>query len=167
MENSMRRLFGVFALAACLAAPAHAQDTVSREARQKARELAALMTGPAVGQVTNTIAAQIWTAIEREVAGKIDAATLAEMRTEFERTLRSFTEDVVKEAPTIYARHFSAQELSDLLAFYRSPTGAKALREMPKVLADVTSRLGPRMQAVQSSVNEKMKAILRKHGYKG
>ena len=34
----------------------------------------------------------------------------------------------------IYATHFTEQELKDLLAFYQSPLGQKALVEEPKVL---------------------------------
>ena len=153
-------------LAACLALPARAQDAGSPEALAAARELAAIVTGDTMGQIAGAMTAQIWPTIERQFGGKVDAATLTEMRGEFERTVTSFTGDVMKDAPAVYARHFSAKELREMVAFYKSPTGAKALHEMPKVMADVSTQLAPRMQAFQGELNDRMRAILQKHGYK-
>ena len=163
----MKRLVGVFLLAASLALPARAQDKASPETMQAARELAAIMTGDPVEQLSRAMAAQVWPTIEAQVAGKVDAATLAEMRAEFERTLVSFTGEVMKGAPEVYARHFSVQELQDMIAFYKSPTGVKALREMPMVMADVSAQTAPRLQALQGELNARMRAIMAKHGYKG
>ena len=53
-----------------------------------------------------------------------------------------------------------------MVAFYKSPTGVKALREMPKVMADVGAQMAPRMQACKGDLNARMRAILEKHGYK-
>jgi hypothetical protein len=131
-----------------------------------ARELSAIMTGDTITQMTAAMANQIWPTIEQQLGAKVDAATLAEIRTEFERSLKAFTGEVMKDAPEVYARHFSAQELRDMVAFYKSPSGSKALHEMPKVMADVGSRMAPRMQALQSDLDERMRAILQKHGYK-
>jgi uncharacterized protein len=162
----MKRLAGMIVLAACLALPARAQDAGSPEALAAARELAAIVTGDSMGQLTGAMTAQIWPTIERQVGSKVDAATLAEMRGEFERTVTAFTGEVMKDAPAVYARHFSAKELREMVAFYKSPTGTKALHEMPKVIADVGAEMAPRMQAFQSELNDKMRAILQKHGYK-
>ena len=163
----MKRLVGVFLLATSLALPAGAQDKAAPGTMQAARELAAIMTGDTVEQLSRAMAAQVWPTIEAQVAGKVDAATLAEMRAEFERTLVSFTGEVMKGAPEVYARHFSVQELQDMIAFYKSPTGVKALREMPMVMADVSAQTAPRLQALQGELNARMRAIMAKHGYKG
>jgi len=72
----------------------------------------------------------------------------------------------VKASPPIYARNFTAQELREILAFYRTPTGSKALHTMPKIMGDVMAQMGPRVQAFQQDLNAKMVAILEKHGYK-
>ena len=147
----MKRLAAMIVLAACLALPARAQDAGSPEALAAARELAAIVTGDTMGQIASAMTAQIWPTIERQFGGKVDAATLTEMRGEFERTVTSFTGDVMKNAPAVYARHFSAKELREMVAFYKSPTGTKALHEMPKVMADVGTQLAPRMQAFKAS----------------
>jgi uncharacterized protein len=162
----MMRLFALIVLVAGLALPVRAQQTPSPETMQAARELAAIVTGENLERLTAAMTAQIWPAIEQEMAGKVDAATLADMRQEFERTLTAFTAEIMKQAPTIYARHFTTQELRDLVAFYKSPTGRKALHEIPKVIADVRTLMAPRMQAFQSDLNAKLVAIMRAHGYK-
>jgi len=59
-----------------------------------------------------------------------------------------------------------AQELRDILAFYKTPTGAKALRVMPKVMADVGATLAPHMPAFQRDMGGRLDAIMQKHGYK-
>jgi len=162
----MKRLVAVTALVSCLVLPAHAQDSGSPEALAVARDLSAIMTGDTMTQITAAMTAQIWPSIERTFGTKVDAATLAELRAEFEKTVSSFTADVMKDAPAIYAKHFTAQELRDMVAFYKSPTGVKALHEMPKVMADVGTEMAPRMQAFQGHLNTRVRAILEKHGYK-
>jgi uncharacterized protein len=164
--DDMTRLWGLILLAGCLALPARADETASPETMQAARALATIVTGDTVNQMTRAITAQLWPSIEQQLGGKVDAATLADMRAEFERTLLAMTSEVMSEAPAIYARHFSAQELRDMVAFYRSPVGMKALREMPKVMADVGTQMAPRLQEFQVALNAKLVAIMHKHGYK-
>jgi len=161
----MRRLVGMMMLACCLAAPVKAQDP-SAETLAAARELSAIMTGDTIGQMTTAMSAQIWPTIAQQLSAKVDAATIAEIRAEFERSLTDFTGEVMKDAPETYARHFTAQELRDMVAFYKSPSGAKALHEMPKVMTDVGARLAPRLQTLQTGFDARMQAILQKHGYK-
>jgi uncharacterized protein len=162
----MKRLLTVAAIAASLCLPARAQDAGSPEALRAAQELATIMTGDTVGQMSSALTAQIWPSIEGRFGNKVDAATLAELRSEFEKTLTSFTGQVLKDAPVVYARYFTAQELRELLAFYKSPTGAKALRTMPKVMTDVSTQMAPHMQAFQQDLNTRIAAVMQKHGYK-
>jgi hypothetical protein len=162
----MMRLLGVVLLALCLALPARAQDAGSPEAMAAAHELSVIMSSDTMGQVTSAMTAQIWPSIERSIVAKVDATTLSELRGEFEKTLNAFSAEVMKNAPTAYARHFSAQELKDMVAFYKTPTGMKALHEMPKVMADVGAQMAPRVVAFQSDLNARMRAILQNHGYK-
>lgn len=160
------RLLGAVLLAGCLVLPVRAQNSGSPEALAAARELSAIMTGDTMTQIAAALTAQIWPSIERAFGSKVDAATMAEMRGEFEQTVTAFTADVMKDAPQVYARHFSAQEIKDMVAFYKSPTGMKALHEMPKVMADVGTQMAPRMQAFEGDLNARVRAVLQKHGYK-
>jgi len=162
----MKRLLAFVLLCTCLAMPARAQQAGSPEALRAAQELATIITGDTITQLSKTLTAQIWPRIEGQFGSKVDAATLAELRTEFEATLAKFTAEMMKDAPAVYAKHFTAQELGDLLAFYRSPTGKKALQTMPTVMADVATHMMPRMDAFQRDLNARVEAVMQKHGYK-
>jgi hypothetical protein len=124
------------------------------------------MSTDTIQQTSAAMAAQMWPRIETEFAGKVDPATLSEMRGEFEQSLTKFTGEMMQDAPTIYARYFSAQELRDMIAFYKSPAGVKSLQMMPKVMADVSSRMVPRMQVFQHDLITRIQAVMEKHGYK-
>jgi uncharacterized protein len=162
----MKRLLAIALLFGCLAAPVRAQDAGSPESLRAAQELAAIITGDTISQMSKSVTAQLWPRIEEQFAGKVDAATLAELRTEFENALTSFTTGIMKDAPAIYAKHFSVQELRELLAFYKSPIGKKALQTMPLVMADVTGLMMPRMEGFQRDLGARVQAVMQKHGYK-
>lgn len=59
----------------------------------------------------------------------------------------------------IYARYFTVSEIKEMVAFYKSPTGAKAARLMPRLTAEGMSA-GQRW--AQQVVPEISKRILRK-----
>ncbi len=161
----MKWLLGMALICGCLAVPARAQDAGSPEALRAAQELTAIVTGDTIVQMSRSITAQMWPRIEAQFGGKVDAATLAELRIAFEGALSSFTGAVMKDAPAIYAKYFSAAELHDLLAFYRSTVGAKALKTMPQITADITAEMMPRMQPFQATWSHGW-TVMQKHGYK-
>ncbi len=162
----MKRLGAILFLTGFLLVPARAQEAGSPEALRAAQELATMLTSDSLAQMSRTLTAQMWPHIEGQFGGKVDATTLGEMRTEFENSLASVSSEAMKDAPAIYARHFSAQELHDLLTFCRSPSGQKALKTMPTVMADVSQQMMPRMQTFQRELNARLEAVLHKHGYK-
>ena len=45
-------------------------------------------------------------------------------------------EELIDEVVLIYDRHFTKQELSEILQFYKSETGMKLLKEMPALLQE-------------------------------
>lgn len=162
----MKRLIGSVLLCVCLTLPARAQDAPSPDTLKAAQELAAIMTGDTVQQMTRGLVAQIWPGIEGQLGSKVDAATLADIRGEIERLLAKFVSDALKDTPAIYARHFTAAELRDMVAFYKTPTGAKTLQELPKVTAESYGLVVPRLAAFQQEITTSMQAVMKKHGYK-
>ncbi len=158
----MKRLFGLVLLGLCLTAPARAQDAATLRAAQ---DLAALVSKDTMQQITSAIFNQMWSSLEQQMGNKIDAATLGELRSEMERLTTKFAIDAMKDTPQIYARHFTAAEMGDILTFYKTPTGAKALREMPKVAAESAALMGPRMAPFQQELATSIGAIMKKHGY--
>jgi uncharacterized protein len=158
--------FAVFLLIyGCLALPAQAQNAGSPEALAAAKELSAIVTGESIQQMSQAVTEQTWPTIEHEFASKVDSATLAEMRAEFQAALAAFTGDVMKETPRLYAKYFSAGELHDMLAFYKTPTGIKALHAMPVLTGEIAALIGPRAQSFQQDLAARMTAVVKKHGY--
>ncbi|HEX8367547.1 MAG TPA: DUF2059 domain-containing protein [Pyrinomonadaceae bacterium] len=54
----------------------------------------------------------------------------------------------------IYDKHYTLEEVRDLTAFYKSPTGQKSLRLMPAIMSDS-------MQAMQDKLLPKIPVIIR------
>jgi hypothetical protein len=67
----------------------------------------------------------------------------------------------------IYNKHFTEQELKDLVAFYTSPTGQKAIQVMPDLLKESMEKsaelMNPRLvQLVNQVLEEEKQRILKK-----
>lgn len=162
----MLRLLAMVMLCAGLVAPASAQQPASPETLRAAQDLASILTVDSMKRMTDIMTSQMWPQVEAQFAGKVDSATLGELRAEFERSLAALTGEVMKDAPAVYARYFTAAELDDMVAFYKSPTGVKALHMMPQVMSDVMNQMMPRMQTFQQDLHDRIAAIMLKHGYK-
>jgi hypothetical protein len=169
MKNFLRALLVAAALATSgYTAGAQAAAPPSPEALQAARDLVALVSAQTIADMTSNVTAKVWpqlAAALRQRYPKIDDATLGELRAAYEGLVSDTVKEAMAEAPTIYARYFTAAEMKDIAAFYRTPTGTKALSVMPKVTGDLVPILIPRMQAVQQKIGPAFAAILQKHGY--
>lgn len=62
-------------------------------------------------------------------------------------------DELYNQVVPMYARHFSADEVKALTAFYRSPAGKKSLQVMPQLLADSA-------QVAQKLTQERAKRII-------
>jgi uncharacterized protein len=160
----MRLIVLVIACVLRAAVVAEAQ-TPAPDAIDAARELLSVMSPDMVSQTVQGMMGQIWPSLEQRFGGRVDQATLTELRAEFERSLQEFVNDSMKDAPAIYARYFTVDELHQITAFYKTPAGAKALQTLPKVMSDYFGTMMPRMATFQQQVNTRIQAILDKHGY--
>jgi hypothetical protein len=143
-----------------------AQVAPSPEALAAANELFAILSVDLIKQLTAQMTNLMWPMVEQKArAEKIDDGTITELRQEFDRVQSANMTQIMKEAPPIYARHFSIDELHQLTAFYRTPIGAKALHELPQVMGEFVAVIGPRMQEMQRQAEEGFEKILRAHGY--
>jgi uncharacterized protein len=71
----------------------------------------------------------------------------------------------VKSAAQIYARHFTAEEMREVTAFYRRPTGQKLLQKLPQVMQE-TGALGQQLgQTVAQDLQKRAVEELRKRGH--
>jgi hypothetical protein len=61
---------------------------------------------------------------------------------------------VMQNTATLYARHYSAEELHQIAAFYKSPVGAKMLATMPQMM-------GESMQMTQEVIMPRIRAVMK------
>lgn len=145
-----------------------AQNAPSPEALQAAQELMSMTSTSVVTQVVSDMTAQVWPTIEAAIRIKnpqIDATTLATLRKDFEQVQVSAIVSGMKESAPSYARYFTAQELREIIAFYRTPVGAKAMIGMPLANSEIIKGIGPRMQMLSAMVNQRFALILQQRGY--
>jgi hypothetical protein len=158
------------AFALCVGATsfrAVAQGEAESDTLKAANELMAVMSKDTVRQMVTGMTAQVWPAIEQALRAKrsdIDQATLTELRGEFERIQMQYMSGVMADAPALYARYFSTQELRDMLAFYKTPTGLKSLQVMPQLTTEVFKMVMSKMQGLQAQIMGAFDAALRQRG---
>lgn len=162
----LKSIFAAAALGAAFAGPALAQDRYAddAEALAAARELVAETSADAM---VGDIVSRTWPAMEPEIRRQLpDAApeTMKSFRADYVRIVTERTAELMAATPAIYARHYTAQELRQLVAFYRSPVGRKSLAVMPAIIGDVVRISAERMPMVTAEINEAFRAKMRKKG---
>jgi hypothetical protein len=180
----MTRILPLFAVAAVLAAPLHAQapsaeatraatavvDIQSPPGRSQAAldaQLKEMRSGAALRQMGNrdprfkAEAAKNSPAFNAGLArmGAIQADAVGPILKEMQTASRAA-------AIEAYARNFTVAELEAIAAFYKSPTGAKLLQRQGAINAEVqqamAKRFGPRLQAAEKAVAPKLQAEMQK-----
>jgi hypothetical protein len=165
--KSLRTLSVLVVLLGGGALPAAAQ-TASPEALKAAQELASLTSKQIIAQVTTTLTNEVWPSIEAAMKvknPKIDARTLAMLRKEFESAQVAAVGEIMNDSAAIYAKLFTADELRQIIAFYRTPVGTKSLTLMPRASIELMREIVPRMQKVSDTVNSKFAEILKQRGF--
>ena len=85
------RLIVLFVVVVLGCLPARAQGPGSPEALEAAKELSGVLSADMIGQMTDAMTAQVWPKLEAAFRSKkVDPETLAELRAEFEKSLKEF-----------------------------------------------------------------------------
>ncbi|MFL5433062.1 MAG: DUF2059 domain-containing protein [Myxococcales bacterium] len=66
-------------------------------------------------------------------------------------------DELVRISSRIYSEHFTDREIGDILAFYKTPTGAKFTHELPAISGDS-------MREATRIIQSRMPELLAKHG---
>ena len=149
-----------------LAPPLRAQEP-SPAAVEAAQKLFALLFDHAFARQNEQAVASLWPSMERALRKNnpaLDDTTLEGLRADFVRIRRDHLRELVKEVPNSLARHLAPEEMNDLAAFYRTPSGLKVLEAMPLVMAEGFAQALPRMRALNDDTHEAFMAMLRKRG---
>ena len=73
--------------------------------------------------------------------------------------------ELVYEVAVIYAKHFTEQELKDLVTFYKSPLGQKMLKEEPVALEQGMKRAQDWSQDFSDAVLSRIRSEMTKKGH--
>ena len=136
----MLALLGV-SLTASMTSRAHADAASHRKAALQLLEAA---------DMANALTAALDLSIKAQVHGNPALAPYeSQMRAFFKKYVswESLKEDFI----SLYIKAFTEREIKELLAFYQTPTGRKALKQLP-VLMEQGSKIG--MERVQSHLSE-------------
>jgi len=156
----MRLVPALAVLFVIFASSASAQEPALPEAQKLVELLSTSLLDDMTSQMLKPMSANL----EASFQGKIDDATKTELFSELERITKKYVAQGLEKAPAIYARYFSASELRDIAAFYKTPSGSKAFSLMPKVMGDFSSTvLVPLMQPMQAEMQTAVQTVLRNH----
>jgi hypothetical protein len=145
-----------------LAAPVLAQSTPGAVAA--AREVVELKGGTAmfdpiiVGVVEQTKVALVQT--NPQLSRDLDAVS-AQLRGEYAPR----REELVAEAAKFYAQRFTEQELKEIVAFLRTPTGKKMVAQEPLALEDTFQYVQQWSQRIGEDVMNRFRAEMKKKGH--
>jgi len=93
------------------------------------------------------------------------ANDLNQIATIEEKQLAPRVSELVDATARLYAARFTEQELKQLLVFYQSPIGQKALLEEPKVLDESMAYAGTWGDNLSQEVIESMRDDMKKRGH--
>jgi hypothetical protein len=147
-----------------LSAPVGAQQP-SAEALTAARELVSVVSNSTSVELVANLTRQAWPQLEASLRSrnpKIDAATLVELRTQFERLHIVAVREALNDAIPVYARHFTAEEMRAISAFYRTPAGMKAMAVMPRITTELFASMGPQVQGLRAKMTLAFLEILKR-----
>ncbi|GBD50706.1 DUF2059 domain-containing protein [Methylopila sp. Yamaguchi] len=157
------------AVAACVAsaialAPAAGRAQTDPEAIDLARQL---MQVTLVDQLQRQMVDQSWAQMEaliHQSAPEVTSDQFVELKSEFAAIAEKDIAASLASVPAVYAKHFSAQELKDMLAFYETPTGRKTITVMPALMGELMQTLTPQMLESAKRMQEAFTRVLAKKG---
>lgn len=120
-------------------------------------------------------ARQLFTPLVRGVVEKVKdqfmqtnfmwAKDLNEVAANLEQQYAPRVDELIDMSARIYASHFTESELKQLLAFYQSPVGRKAVVEEPKALDESVASGGQWGDNLADEVVVKMRDEMKKRGH--
>jgi hypothetical protein len=93
------------------------------------------------------------------------ARDLNEVSLQLRREYESKKAELVYEVAIVYAKHFTEQELKDLVTFYKSPLGQKMLKEEPVALDESLKRAQDWSVDFSEVVMGRFRAEMKKRGH--
>lgn len=145
---------------------AQEQNEPTAEAMEQANKLFELTFA---GTFLDQLADQVWRPVESELKknnSSITAEELKILKDEYLVIQKEQMAEILTEAPRIYARHFTADELKELYEFQSSPLGMKSLQVMPAIMGELMPMIIKHSQSAGPRMMEKLRNKIKERGYK-
>ena len=148
LRSAVRFVIAIIAVLACVAPISSAQESATKPDMAEIMRLMELSGSAGMGaqmmdqmlgsfqQSMPTVPAEFWEAF----------------RAEFDAT------EIVKLIAPVYAKHFNAEDVAGLIAFYESPVGKKLVKTQPLILQESMAIGQQYSQSVTMRLMEKLKA---------
>lgn len=99
--------------------------------------------------------------IVNESMDRIMSRTQAFIETKFD------FDQLVEDITPVYDKHFTTDELRDMIAFYRTPTGEKARKELPLMMGEIYAAMSKNflpnfMDFIKQTTDEEVTALMKK-----
>jgi hypothetical protein len=114
-------------------------------------------------QLGSMIVQQVYAAL-RKANPNIPERTVAILEEVTLEVLSERTGDLYSAMIPLYGNHFSESEISELVAFYETPIGRKAIRVLPVIMQEVAPISQAWAEALQPELEQRLKARLSEAG---
>ncbi len=156
-------LIAGFAALALASAPARAQNTPTPAGIGYAKEILVLKNVGVLYKdaVPNLVERTKITLLQSNLNYQKD---LNEVALKVAKDLAGREQEIGDQLAKIYATQFTEQELRDLLAFYKSPLGSKALKQEPAVFETARQFMDDWAARFSDEINGKFRAEMKARG---
>jgi hypothetical protein len=161
----LRNAFVILAVFGFLCAPAGA-DELTPQKRADIEHLLQMTGALSIGKQMATVVATNFTQSLKKVRPDIPQRALdllpGEIAAVFEENTASFKESVIP----IYDRYFTDAELKQLIQFYSTDVGQKAIKVLPGLMRDAMAAGQQWGQSLGPEINRRIAAKLKQQGVK-
>jgi len=159
---NLKRFLPIAALLLWLPVAAHAADGINAGYEKKIREFMQLIGAQNImHQVASSFTKQLAYSL-KEQQPDIDPKAFEIIKEQTDAVLDERSQQIADKMVPIYSKHFTEEDMDDLLAFYHSRVGRKTIREMPSLMAEsmemAVEESRTAVPEIQKRVMEKLKA---------
>ena len=140
---------------------ASAQDTPHRA---QIRELMRITGSAELATQFANFASQDMARQLRQARPDIPERAIAVLQQEVMKIFEERVDGLLERVVPVYEKHFSPAEISDLLAFYRTPTGRKAIAVMPTVMNESVAAGQAWGRSLGPEIGRRVNAALKREG---
>lgn len=160
MRFLLSLLFGLM----MIAAPAMAEQQAADEERLALGKEVLEVSGAAASfeKVLDAMGGQIFRMLVAQKPDKADK--IREFFVPMMKEMAARKEELIEKASRIYAEEFTAAELRELVAFYKTPVGRKLAKRLPAIMRKMNAAGGAWGRQVAQDIIRKAKEEAKKRG---